>query len=1743
MKRRYDAPSVRFRVLGPLTVSQDDRQLHIGGPKQRLVLAVLLQAAGQTVSSDALVDGVWGDTPPATSRKTLQGYIHHLRGGLGDMVCTDAHGYSLHTDGAVDAIDFDRLRREGHDLIAHDPASAAQLLREALSLWTGPAYADLAGEAALTPEIARLQNLRVSVLGDRIDAELALGAHAGLIGELEGLSQEYPLHERFRAQSMLALYRAGRQVEALRAFERLRRFLAEEMGLDPSADLQELERRILARDPSLLVEGDGSASPAAVRGYELRELVGRGASSETYRAYQRSVGREVSVRILGAEVANDSHFIAEFLTDTQRVGSLEHPHIAFVFDTWREPGQAYQVTRWLGGGTLEDKLCDGPMGLAIALRTLDQVGGALAYAHKQDVIHGQVRASNVLFDETGNAYLSDFVVGSSDDNLSTCQDRKDFTLLAHRMLCNSAPLRVDGLAQPAVATVPNALDPIFAVALGPDDGYARIEDFLNAIRHVAGLDVEASPGIEPVRSEARNPYKGLRAFQASDARDFFGRDHLLERLLSTLRSERLIAVVGPSGSGKSSLVNAGLVPRLHEAGTPGSLLVTTMFPGAFPFEELEAALLRVGVNPGGVIADLVGDERGLVRVLQRVLPAPVFREEGPELILVIDQFEELFSVVSDEETRSLFIANLTNAVTDSRSRLRVVLTMRADFFDRPLQYPEFGALIEAGLVPVTLPDRDDLERAIAEPALSVGVELEPGLLPQILHDIAHQPGSLPLMQYVLTELFDGRQADELTVRAYQQAGGVFGALGRRAEELYDELEPAEQRTIRQAFLRLVTVDEGMNDLRRRVRIAELSSSDLDERALSGALELYGSHRLLTFDLDPITRSPTVEVAHEALLREWDRLSGWVDDQHDDLMIRRRLDAAIADWEQSGEDAAFLPTGGRLAQFNDWSSTTTLAITQSEREFVRSATNLETATAAQKAQRRRWLIGALATIAVGFAVVAGFALLQRQNASDNAFDAETRRLIADAVVEAEANPRLALLLAAEAHNRAPGPETLGALQQVMTRTGPFLGMFGDGALEVEWAADRIVTFDVDGLGVYDSATLRLILDVPLGLSIAPAGMSTRDSGADGIASVFAISAGARWAAVGLDGGAAALVDLDSGSTRTIPYWRDVTAFAFDKDELLIAVGDRRGDVVVYDLASLTEIRSFQSTHKESSFADFPEFGFWSGVLPAYEELAFRGVAALAFNSDASLLAINIGPRVGFWSLETGELVWPEMLLRTWENGFPYFAQTLEFSGNELVAHGFDTLTSIDAGTGSIISSGRIPLVRPDRDLDLGITYRHGADNRGVALTSEGRVVIFDVADAVGSFGPNNAGPTMEFDVPVRPREGLALSPDGGRLVVAGAESLMLVSLEGQQLLADAVPRGASRRLSVSSDGNMIAGSDGWSSVVWDRSETPTQVDIPTTLREASEALTGQRVGLETFVSAGGYPGGDMLVQYSLGRAQFYDGLTFDTPGPVIENVRYENSMSPDGRHLAHGRCTSTADFGKLFEGAGDTGYVCDLVGVNVVDMATGSTVVELWPQGETSAIDWSTDGRRLVHTNTDGQATVWDATTWTVVESGGLDQGDEALVARHSPDGQYLASVDRDGVISLRDPASGDVRTTLAGAVGAAAGGQGPWFSSDSSLLLTVFDGSPRLWDTVTGAQIGEPFPNEPSIRAAGAEGEQLQLVTGVGDHVLVWNLDASSWLHIACAAAGRNMSRAEWQQAGPVDTEYGATCPEYETEA
>jgi len=443
----------------------------------------------------------------------------------------------------------------------------------------------------------------------------------------------------------------------------------------------------------------------------------------------------------------------------------------------------------------------------------------------------------------------------------------------------------------------------------------------------------SGPASEPAVSGGvvRNPYKGLRPFGEADAEDYFGRGPLVADLARRLgEGQRLLVVTGPSGSGKSSLVRAGLVPTLRAGGS--GWVVAQMMPGLRPFDELETALHRVA--PGRQRVALGEGDTALLAAVPKVLSS-----EGGRLLLVVDQFEELFAL-SGEEDRRQFLDTLVTALADPRRRVSVVVALRADFYDRPLLHPGFAALFVNSLVTLLPLSPSELQAAVVNPAGRVGVEVDAALLAELAAEMADQPGALPLLQYALTETFELREGGIMGLDAYRRAGALKGALASRSEHAFQSLSGVEQEAAHQVLLRLVRLGHAADLGRRRVPVSELLGLEMDPVALGRVLELLSANRLITLDRDLTSGAATVEVAHEALLREWPRLAASIERHRQDLLRYEALNLAVAEWEESGRDSDYLLSGGRLAQYGNWSRETTLRLTTSQRQYLDASLDLK-----------------------------------------------------------------------------------------------------------------------------------------------------------------------------------------------------------------------------------------------------------------------------------------------------------------------------------------------------------------------------------------------------------------------------------------------------------------------------------------------------------------------------------------------------------------------------------------------------------------------------------------------------------------------------------------------------------------------------------------------------------------------------------------------------------------------------------
>ena len=516
------------------------------------------------------------------------------------------------------------------------------------------------------------------------------------------------------------------------------------------------------------------------------------------------------------------------------------------------------------------------------------------------------------------------------------------------------------------------------------------------------------------------PYKGLAAFQPEDQELFFGREEVVAGLLARLAGAPLLAVVGASGSGKSSVVRAGLLPAVWRGALPGSSAWRTvmMAPGPHPLGELAAQLaLVLHQGAAGLLRELETDRRALDLAARQML---IGVNPSARVLLVVDQFEELFTICDDDAERAHFLDALLYAVGAPGARTSAVVVMRADLYGSAASVPALASALENNHALLGPMREDELRAAVERPARHVGLRLEPGLADVVIADVADQPGALPLLSHALLETWKQRSGRTLTLDAYRAAGGARGALARTADTVIAAMDTDRRAIARGILLRLVEVGEETGDTSRRAQLRELNADDPE---VAEVLRQLIDARLLT------AGESTVEIAHEALIRGWPQLRDWLDEDREGLRLLSHLRNSAHEWDRLGRDPAELQRGARLAATLDWIEEAHPSLDDVERDYLDAGRSAEQAElqAAQEQVRRdsigkrrlRTLLAAAAVLLV-VAVIAGLLALRQRNRADSAGSlAEARRVGTQALVEPDFDQ--ALLLAVEGRHLEDSPQ--------------------------------------------------------------------------------------------------------------------------------------------------------------------------------------------------------------------------------------------------------------------------------------------------------------------------------------------------------------------------------------------------------------------------------------------------------------------------------------------------------------------------------------------------------------------------------------------------------------------------------------------------------------------------------------------------------------------------------------------------
>ena len=1217
-------------------------------------------------------------------------------------------------------------------------------------------------------------------------------------------------------------------------------------------------------------------------------------------------------------------------------------------------------------------------------------------------------------------------------------------------------------------------------------------------------------GLQQVRERARlyglgpgrhgdmpgeSPYKGLDSFGPEDAEAFFGRERLVADLVARVAGGGLVGVVGPSGSGKSSLVRAGLVPAIAAGVLPGSdrWVRVVMRPGEHPAQALNAALLPA--LPPAVAAGLTGGEPLLVQ-LSRV-------EDAPHVVVVVDQAEELFTVCTDPTERAVFVDGLVASADDPGGGIDVVLTVRADYYGRFAGDQRLASAIAANQVLIGPMTAEEYRRAITRPAQRHGVTVEPDLVDALVDEVTGQPGALPLLSTALLELWEARTDRTMTLASYQATGGLHAAVARLAESVYTSLDPDQQQAARRMFLRLTGPGAGDTVVKRRVSLSDLAMDD----ASSALVNLLARRRLVTID------EGAVEVAHEALLREWPRFTDWLEEDREGVRLRAQLADAAESWQTGGRDEGELYRGARLNATLDWNTEHHQDLSPVEQEFVTASTDeAQRVTNAQRRTNRR-LRGLLTGAAVFLilALIAGvLAVRQANRADDNAAEARSAAVSADARrVGARAQLTdaisLSLLLAAAGARLDDSPETrvnlLTALAKRphLVRSAPAGGGYLD-ALSVSpdgrWIA---ASDDANRMHLYDAATNRLLRSYDAGRP--PEDTQAWISGA--------FSPDSRQLAVILTAVESTepvrLLDPDTMQPTTnlaFPGGKPVRGievqFSGDGRYLAATVHtvnpsgqvalETPGYAVVWDLRS-------PST---------PPVRLSTGLS--------REVQGMALSRDGQTL-YTAWPLTAY-DVATGRQIWRR------DDVTAFLALDVNAAGSLLALEDNDTQKDallVDAADGATVAR-----LRGHRDFIRDIRFSPDGTLVG-SVSNDGELIVWDTA---------TGRPLERWDT-FAPW-GVGFSPDNDLVYGGGGDSMLRTwDLSGEDTyLQQTTQVGDSEvfaHAEVSPDGQQVAyrwlddNGTGWVRFV----DTVTGETTPATRLPAAE---GPPFGYWSWGTW--HPDGGQYVGY------FCDGFP-SCAAPGIVTVLDSTT----------GKLIQKQD---IVDGDGDIytlAYVDEGRSLLVGDSDDKTHIVDaetLRPHGEPfnipayNAIPIGDGSTAMVFvTSSDGVSEHWrviDVGTGDVLSEGDVNLRAYAFVA--SPDGSTVAVAGDTGEIVTIDVSTGDEQRRSA-----SLGAEVRWlnYSDDGELLVSgAADGGVSLWDATTLDLLGTVYPpHQGEAVPAGAAfiGDSHDVAIASHDgRVYTWETDLDRAIDFACQMAGRNLTEEEWEEFLP-EQPYRDVCP------
>jgi WD40 repeat protein/DNA-binding SARP family transcriptional activator len=1696
------------RLLGSVEALVDGHSLALGGSKQRSVVALLALNANTTLSGDQLIDALWGDDPPASAAKNIQRYISRLRKAFGEgraeaEILTRGRGYELRlARDAVDALRFEQLVEEA----AREQAGGTNgLAGAALELWRGAPLADVASEPFAAPEIGRLEELHLRALELAIDADLAAGRHAEVVARLEGLIAEEPLRERFHAQRMLALYRDGRQSEALDAYREARSALIEQIGIEPGPELQRLQAAVLAQDPSLdapppivelPVQLEGGSPLLAGRERELSWL--------RRRWEEARAGRVVCALVWGPAGIGKTRLVAELAAEVQAAGA------AVLYASGGQVSEAAQATVAEAGQGHRPNLLvldyadDAPPAVLEAAAGLarEPEGRPLLICVLHHDEHGPPAFAALLEGGATQRLRLDALGEDAAAEIAALYAPAEGVVIPVRTLIaesEGVPLRIHRAAgewaraeaaERLTATTGHAADDRTGLRAAQAAIAGGVVDLQTAGERTRLYAVEEPP--DPSELEIC-PFRGLAPFDAAHAEYFFGRERLVAELVARLVGSTLLAVVGPSGSGKSSAVRAGLLPALADGVVPGSegWRRAVMRPGERPLAELSRTLARAVPETGSEhAAPWIAD------ALDRL-------SAGERLVLLIDQFEEAFVACRDRTEREAFFDALAEGASDPDERLVIVLAIRGDFYARCAEHTGLSALVSANQVLVGPMRRDELRRAIELPARRGGLRVEQRLVSALVGDVAGQPGGLPLLSAALVELWQHRDGRTLRHRAYGQSGGVEGAVARLAEDAYQRLNEDERRRARPMLLRLAGADEEQAEafVRRRVSLDELELERAPDAAR--ALSVLTEARLLTVDED------TVEVAHESLLSEWPRLRGWLEADSEGRRLHQHLIGAAREWRDSEHDLAELYRGARLGAALDWAADHDTELNELEREFLeesRAASEREAEHQRRANRRLRTLLAGVGVL-LAAAVVAGvIAISERQGAQEAATVADAERLGAEALSEERFADALHLANAGVALDDSV--TTRSNLLSTLLRSPAVLGVLnvgGDLSSSALSPDGRTLAIGArDGtVRLFDTGTRELIGDHK-----APGDVWSVAFDPDGDSLAIA-----GWKGAEAFEGYLVILDADTARVRSsaalgrhpaapepgLQYFESA-AYAPDGQSLVVTYsgGDVNRSLPLfmrrYDSDSAAPLgpavqvasRSVSTQPVMSpdgrvlASTDRATYAIDAGTLTVDRRYPVGSPFSSAISPDGGTLAIE-GTDGG---LRVLDLATGRMRTLAAPGGPDSYEGVGSFSpdGRTLATWGDNGIVNLwDVGRG-------VKIETLEGHVGEGLSLVFSPEGRTLyTIASDSTAMIWDVAGDRRLASPFRTGlhPIPEDSYP----PAFAVSPDGGALAVARLDGRVdLIDAETLRRIGgfEALPDTPATSIEYSPDGRTLAVAGGRGLVgLWDAESGERLgplLDAPRRgpCADPSSLFRIPHCYEATVQNALAFsPDGLLAVAGSGGELRIWDLDQREPIAPPVELPPFVIGVafSPDGSQLA-------IPFGYNNPGPD---------GVEVLDVESGERVTRLRTNAEVRSVAFSPDGGLLASGDVDGTALVWATDDWRQVGTPlPVDHG-YVLALAFSPDGRTLAASNEDGTVAL-------------------------WDVESQEPIGSALPGPVDRWMTARFA------PDGGHLYAVYENGRALR-----------WEVDPAAWRGRACTITGGGLTPDQWEEIVP-EQDYIPVC-------